>query len=362
MKRNEARQIDALDRYWDAAQRDKTAQRPADIDDFAAAVIRRLDATPSLPRMPQVQDRTRTRVLAQARLEREERLETATAVAADPRLADRTGSWQRPGIRWAAAHLATAALVVLTLGLGVLTLGPWREVRDTVLAHLPRAEDAAPGPGEVTEETLLEVSIPAAYFPAWDLSYVALALHGIPPGNTSTWTTPGLRLEYLVDGAYRVRSDGPSQVMRRGESAFEDVAPGAETAMSPGDTLLAPATTQSTYVTGDETEALILNWMVVEDPDYRPAKPDNWISYHFDLRHDLRLQSGAVRLQLERIGLGPDATVTPSIDALELLVPTRKLWSPISQRSDNSRRNMGTEPVSLYSASMTPVGRGTLMP
>src|SRR5215218_8351536 len=70
---------------------------------------------------------------------------------------------------WPITHVATAALVVFTLTLAYLALGPPRSGRQTEQpAGLPAgfSTPASPPSGMITEETLLEITLPAGALPA----------------------------------------------------------------------------------------------------------------------------------------------------------------------------------------------------
>lgn len=273
-------------------------------------------------------------------------------------------TWHAPPVparpRRPLGRLAAAALLALSLGLGYLAFGPgWPGLTGSI-QHLA-APEPGPGQGDVAQETLLDVVIPVAYIPTWDRASIALALIAIPPGNTSTWETPALRVEYVLEGEYRVRSDGPSMVIRRGAVAPEDVPVEAELAMTTGDTLIAPAETTSNYATDASSGVKILNWVVEED-DSSPAKPGSWLEYALDHRHDLRPQGGALSLRLFRIDLGPDAVLAPPDDPLHLFVQADFVESTIAVTSDGSRRNIGKTTATLYSSTVSPSGTGTLMP
>lgn len=289
------------------------------------------------------------------------RIATGRADEAAPPPAEQTGNAPLAAARppWPPGRLATAVLL-LSMGLVFIAFGlGWRAVGDPV--QQLAAPELAPGRGDVAQETLLDVVIPAAYVPVWDRSSIALALITIPPANTSTWETPALRVEYVLAGEYRVRSDGPSMVIRHGAAAPEDVPVGAELVMAPGDTLIAPAESTSDHATDASSGADILNW-VVEEEDSSPAKPGSWLEYALDHRHDLRPRSGALSLRVLRIDLGPDAVLAPPDDPLHLFVQADFVESTIAVTSDGSRRNIGKTTATLYSSTVSPFGTGTLMP
>jgi hypothetical protein len=288
---------------------------------------------------------------------------TGPAVAAA--LAPAAQTWNAPpGVappRRPWGLLAITALLVLSLGLGYIALAPGRPDLGGPVRHLA-APAPAPGRGDVAQETLLDVVIPAAYVPAWDLASIALALYTIPPANTSTWDTPALRVAYVLAGEYRVHSDGPSMVIRRGATAPEDVPAGAELVLTSGDAFIAAAETTSEYATDASAKAQLLNWMLVEESDSRPVEPGSWLGHDFDHRRDLRPPGGALSLRLLRIDLGPDAVLAAPDDPIQLIVRADFLESTIAMTGEDARRNIGQTTATLYSSTVSPTATGPLMP
>ena len=352
-------------RTIDDALREPLPDQPAD-DATLREVWRRVDATPQAGRpLRSTHPHGNGHTADPGPIRSAPRRRAVPGRAVEAAAAPAARTWPAPPAaarrRWPLGRFATAALLALSLALGYIALGPgWPGLGNPV--QQLAAPEPAPEREGVAQEWLLDVVIPAAYVPAWDLASVALALHTIPPANTSTWETPALRVEYVLEGEYRVRSDGPSMAIRRGAATPDDVPTGAELVMAPGDTFIAPAGTTSDYVADASAGAQTLNWLLSEEPDSGPAEPGSWLVYDVDHRHDLRPQSGALSLRLLRIELEPGAVLAAPDDPLQLFVRPDFLGSTIAMTGDDARRNIGKTTATLYSSTVSPSGPGTLMP
>ena len=91
----------------------------------------------------------------------------------------------------------------------------------------------------MAEETLAEITLPAEAVPA--TIYSGQNHYTIPPGSSGRWEPSsfsptcctGPRLNYVLEGTYTVRGDGPMQVLRSGAAQWEDVPAGTEICWSP---------------------------------------------------------------------------------------------------------------------------------
>jgi hypothetical protein len=358
----ERRRSDALDRYWDASQQGRETPRPAEVDDVTAAVIRQLGtAEPALP-LTDTQDRVRARVSARARAGNEPTVAMAAPTAPwAPAAPDRARAGPEPRSGRTVVHLATAALMLLALGLVFVALGPGN-VRLRLGASGPVVVEAPSSlPSGVTETTLVEEAVPAAYLPPWEVATSGFAHIAIPPRSSSTWTTPALRLEYVLTGGYSVRSDGPSQVIRRGTTAAEDIAAETTVALAPGDALLAPAGTLSAYTNDGSDAAELLSWIVFDRTGAQAPAPPTWTDYNLIEVRDIRMEVSALSVRLQRVDLQPGATWTASGESLQLPIPADREYR-IAQASDGAWKNVGAEPSAIFVAEVHATGIESLMP
>ena len=143
--------------------------------------------------------------------------------------------------------LATAALVVFTLTFAYLAFGPPRPGRPAEqAAGIPAAfsTPASPSAEMIAEETLLEITLPADAMP--DTIYSGQNHYTIPPGSSGRWEPTrfsatcctGSRLNYVIEGTYTVRGEGPMQVLHSAAERWEDVPAGTEIVLESGDALL----------------------------------------------------------------------------------------------------------------------------
>ena len=125
---------------------------------------------------------------------------------------------------WLLAQVATAALLLLTIGLAYFAFGPGRSAErvSVVPEVLPAGE--TPALREVTAETLAAITLPAGAMPS--RAGGAFGLYDVPPGTASTWEFTGAagpRLTYVLAGSYTVQVDAPhAGPPRRGPHAAGD--------------------------------------------------------------------------------------------------------------------------------------------
>jgi Putative zinc-finger len=138
--------------------------------------------------------------------------------------------------RWAGAQFATAALVVLVLGLGYVAF-----VRSRPGASPP----GSPAPAGVASETLQTLTLPAEALPlrgrhrrwalitGWRVTYAPGASAQVPAAAAEQ----GAAVEIVLEGAYAVRAEAAIRVVRA-DGAVDDVPPGTEVRLGPGDAVL----------------------------------------------------------------------------------------------------------------------------
>ena len=178
---------------------------------------------------------------------------TANGHVAAPDARRREAPLMRPVGRRARSHLATAALLVLTLAVGYAAIrlqAP--EVRDeaTRLPALIRA--LASAPGDAVADQLVEATFGSEDLPAGAREAIFYRLT-LPPGASLPYlagplcgrrgeiATAGVGVEVVQSGAYAVRLDAPVRV-RDGDAADgEDEFPaGTEVVLGPGETVVYP--------------------------------------------------------------------------------------------------------------------------
>ena len=184
----------------------------------------------------------------------------------------------RPAARWLPA-LVAAALLLVTLGIaGYAILDRNGSTgRGGPAIYAP----ATPSPeAESTEETLMEIQIPANMLPTGrDISAGLVGL-AIPVGTSSTWTPiccTGPLVEYVVSGTYTVRAQEPITVVRA-DGTVEAI--GADTAVTlgPGDGLLSHNENVVEASNSGTTPVDLLQWVMIDDTaKFNEHKPSGWV-------------------------------------------------------------------------------------
>ena len=165
----------------------------------------------------------------------------------------RTGYTRGPegqsGTRRVLALLATAALVLLTLGASFVAFQRSHTSRESEEpASIPALVAPSTPSSSRPAEELLDLTIPEEMIPRGDALGSGLGHESIPPGTTATWDLPALHVEYVISGTTRVRSTGPTQIMRAGGGGEpESVPSGTEITLGPGDAIVTPREATSDY-------------------------------------------------------------------------------------------------------------------
>ena len=366
-----------LDRFWN----DLTAGRPApggyDLDPAAMETVRAFRDLAAVP----LDEATRHRIGREVRaaMERgalgpgkEDRLHrTAIDAVAPPgvapngRIAASPAAWRtavgaRRRGRWGLAQVATAALLLLTLGLVVQMLAPARPDGRPAAVPAPPATPATPGLGGVTEELLAVVELPAGAF-SGDQDTWTLGRWEIRPGTRSTWTAdngaccPGPRIEHVLAGTYVVRAAGPVQVLRAGGGGAPEAVPaGAEVELRPGDTLVSRNETafDAANPGTTPTDLLLASFL----PRYGVAPvPQEWINRGKDAAGEVAAPVGAVTLRLRRVTLAPGAVLpAPRPGGVQLVV--NPIGEPVVGVVHGKAQNVFDEPATVPVLTYEPAG------
>jgi len=366
VERDERQRANALDRYWDAVLRGETLAKPTDMDHEAAAVIARLGQHPVSPHQTRMQERVRTRISAQAKaLEDSMHTMTFPQNALSPQaLPGSVWSPARPAsgrnagrLRWAGLQLATALLVLVTVGFGYFTLGPGRSQIDQ-RAGLPAVVLPATPVSEATLDTVFATTLPAESIEtAENLNTFILASALIDAGGRVPiqGQIPGPLITHVIDGELTLRVDGPLQVFRASDSASspadaanaEEVPPGEETVLEPGDTVVYSYQQPAEYANfGSKPVHIILGGFLAGVLPGAMADLD-FVDYA-EKYPTPALPHGSVQATLIRAMLPPDGSTPASPpDALSLSVGAVGEVS-LGESSDGAVRNINPDPVTIY--------------
>jgi len=263
------------------------------------------------------------------------------------------------------ARFATAALLLLALGVGSVALGPDGPGRSTVLAAAV-ASDGTPAPGVVAEETLLEVALPAEALPHGDAVGGGLVHFTIAAGSRATrepYCCPGLLVEYVLSDAYTVRAEAAIRVVRA-DGAVEEVPAGTEVVLGPGD---GPVSGHESAVemanTGDAPVEL-LSWILIDDSEGEFGGYDlaGWEVQSFDVQGPLTVPPGPATLRLRRVELAGDADFpVPAVGSQFVVLSSEHAAGTPAPRDvgrleDGTFRNFGRGAVIVHVLNLEPAG------
>jgi hypothetical protein len=272
------------------------------------------------------------------------------------------------------ALLATAALVVLTLGASYVAFQRSHTNRESGRAvSIPALVASTTPSASHPAQELLDLPIPNEMIPRGDTLGSGLGHETIPPGTTATWDSPTLHVEYVISGTFTVRSTGPMQIVRTGGGGEPEAVPsGTEITLGPGDAMVTPRETTSHYANPGPTPAEILTWSMNEGASVASGPtPDDWITHDVDVSQQPPFPAGEGRLRLRRIELAPKEELTPPPGALQfgVTLPENAAGTPTPgsierriSRGGAAIRNFGSEPTTVYVFTLEPAAAGTATP
>jgi hypothetical protein len=279
VERDERDLADALDRHWDALLRGEVPAVTAALDADLVALVAGLQAAgsalPSLFPHP-LQAWRELRQAPTPPTQGWSDAETPLPTWIHPNghadlVGERRLATARPRRRggWILAHLATAALLLLTLAVGFVAIRQSPRDERTWVPALVRALEAAPG--GIIDTPLIEATFTAEELPAGEKDAIYYQLT-IPPGASLPYlgaqfcgcssepTTAGVGTEVVQSGIYTLRLEAPMRVQRAGATRPGDVIPaGTEITLEAGDAVIYPDYAASGLIrnTGAEPMTLI---------------------------------------------------------------------------------------------------------
>jgi hypothetical protein len=343
-------------RFWDDFVTGRAAPGSTSLDATASASIRAFQAAAAIP-PPETSRQQVTREVRAAieKLGQERPRQVATAdvrvdgrsrlngLPADPgprvQPANRMGLAARR--RWPVIPLiAAAALLLVGLGIGYVVFGSGfsgDESRTTIPAAVEPA--ATPSPAPFTEESLLEITIPAAALPQGEGIAAGLAIFTIPPGNRSTWLPyccDGPLIEYVISGTYTVRAQDPIEVVRS-DGMVEEIPAGAEATLEPGDSLLSRNETLVEDANTGDSPVELLSWVVIEQGNsFNGHQLPGWASGAPDAQFQIDLSPAPATLRIKRIEMIGEAIVSAPADGgmlwFAVPAPVNAAGTPTSER------------------------------
>lgn len=276
-----------------------------------------------------------------------------------------------PRIQWVGVQFATALLLVVTLGLGYLALRPGTPDEQRLAAPPALVMPATPTPGQIAEEILLDLSIPAVAIPSGDGSSSGLLHATIPPGTQGSWQAPsgaccsGLRVDYVLQGSYSVQASGPVQVVRASGSGTPETVPaGTKLVLESGDAMIAPNETAFDAANTGSTPVQLLAWNLLAGAGPDAQVPSNWVQQNGDVKFGLSVPAGPATVRLRRITLAPEGELPAPSGVLQfgLTVPDYAAGTPVAfgtgKLTNGTIGNSGDEPVTIHVLTFVPTGPG----
>jgi hypothetical protein len=349
----------AESRYWDGVVRGEELP-PTDVDPTVVATIasfHQLDDTP-LPRAAFAARLEETLLgtlpsvgMAPGR--------TTVAVPEAPAPSALPGAhvgWSRRGIP---GTLATAALVLLTLGLGYAAV----HLR---ASFAPTSEhQAAPRP---TAETLFTTTLAADAIPdsgvlIFEFDRLSLDSSTSSPMSPEGTCCRGPQITHVLSGELTVHVDGPMQVFRgEGNALAGAAAPGSDVVLLPGDTVIHDFSVLAEYANHGTSPVQIVNGQL-----YTGSMRTVWSSaMHFldgsQEFHQAPLAAGPVTVSLVRVTLPPDGAFPAPPPGSLVLEVGESGDASVGKASDDSLFNINTRAETIYIIIFEPTGTSSLMP
>jgi hypothetical protein len=257
--------------------------------------------------------------------------------------------------------LATAALVLLTLGL-------WSAALQLRIASAPPSEQET-APRTPAVETLFRTTLPADALPDSGVVTFFFLRLALDPG-TRTPAAPegpccrGPQITHVLAGELTVHVDGPMQVIRgAGTTLTGAQAPGADVVLLPGDTVIHDFSRPAEYANHGTTPVQLVTGQL-----YTGTASTIWSSAMHLLdgsqeEHQAPLGSGPLTVSLVRATLPPDGEFpAPPPGALLLEVGENGDASVGKDATTNALVNINTHAETLYIMIVEPTGNPTLLP
>jgi hypothetical protein len=307
-------------------------------------------------------DREVESAIARLVLQREEQTMNQAAIPAPAATRPWPGTWaaphQKPRRSPLLTSLATAALLVVTLGLSYAGFGAVR-LRPLESTPLPAAFVQV-GTPVGTSETRFEVAFPAPLLPAGPV-YAWSTMYEVEPGVSATY--PGFEIESPVAALVWVQSgtmaiDGEHIAVHRSSAGAPVASPApSELLLGAGDAVgleLGPDHSYELRSVGPEPLVFAEFWMV-GGPRPRYGWPSEYeiLDYHNVGYNAPTLTSPAtVTMRLTLAVLPPDETLAPDEGAWQLALTDRRSGSSISREvPSGALKNVNRAPITV--AAMT---------
>jgi hypothetical protein len=257
------------------------------------------------------------------------------------------------GHRRAFAWLAAAALLLIAVGAGYIAFWPDRNEQRTTIP-------AVVVPATPTDETLIEVTLPAESLPAGPAGS-GFDVNTLSASSQTTWTTPSLvQARYVLSGRVAIRSNAPIRILRASNVGVWETEPAdSDVLLGPGDAAYFAPMATADFTSVGPAAAELLTWIIGASP-----LPAGWTdnAYAVPAGREVSLPGGPAVLRIKRLIAQPDSELP--------LEPGAILFSAITMRRNPEgtpiaatlidQNNSGpvlaaSEPAVVYVVSLTPV-------
>lgn len=244
--------------------------------------------------------------------------------------------------------LATTLLLLVTVALGIVTMGLGRQ---------------GPQRGIVTDDApLAEVTLPAALLPKSDRASASLAYYTLEPAQESVWTAeygaccPGLRADYVLTGELTVRPAGAAYVVRNGTSQDPELVPdGSDVVITPGDVLMTRYQDAASFQTANAEPVGLLDVALIDGYFPLITEPPGW-TWHPDSDGAIGLlipqQDLVLRLEALNLAAGESLPLPPG--ALTQMGVTLVDGLPLESEKAGPITNPNPETVTVHLATLLP--------
>jgi len=268
----------------------------------------------------------------------------------------------RGPLRAAILHLATALLLLLTLGIGILATRPLLpSTGPTALlpAAIPLMSTPEPGPAL---QTLFATTLPTRLIPAAGNLDFFVWRTTLDPGIHTSYQgqIKGFQMQHVISGELTLTANGPLQLFRGSSGASgmvsaAEATPGAVLLLHPGDTAIFAFDQTVAYANRASTPVeLVAGGLFAGHGAWLPEGVTR--IDHNELYPVPELPAGPVDLTLVRATLPPGAEVpAPPAGSLAFDVGAVE-ESDIAKRPDGALRNIGPEEAVIYVLTLTPRG------
>jgi hypothetical protein len=365
---------DAIDRFWDQIARNQS-NAAGGLDPADAAAIRHLHV---------FDDRPGPNRVFRKRLREELMHAHAIPVSSDPSspfLPNRqTGQPQRvPAIpqsrvsrrgSWALAQLATAALLLLTLGLGYLAVKPGGSPGQlagipAILATPDQRVPATSPAAEASLQTIFAMTLPEDALPSGPSLDIAIKPFALEPAVRAVSSAeqrdccPGSEINHVISGDLTLQVDGPLRVVRAGSGGTpevtEDVPPGTAVILRPGDSAVFRFESAVQYANAGATRVQFVRGVLIPNTGSLPVPQGILDIWGDDVAYPAPIPPlGSVRVELGRVTLEPEGILAgPPAGGYRVAIAAKGGVS-LAERSNGSFRNPTSEPVELVVMTVIP--------